>query len=344
MRYGTVAMTLGLYLIVASAMAQDQRATGLIVPNNATEILTAQRQLYLQLQEALPPGVGAAQAKVCDPSMHKFSWRNEGKVTGAKYQNSCGSCWAFAAVGAVETSYMVYHDTHAVIPDLSEQEALDCAIQYRPANDNAAYNCKGGWFAGTFEMAKQKGIIANVSYPATPPPGYRNVQAKCTPIAAERIRANNWTPLPSAVKSPWIATIQEMKQSLCDNGGLVTALNSNGFPSGLFTAPIDGPPTGSPLNIHNNNPVDHAVQIVGWDDDQGVWIIKNSWSETWGDRGFGMIKYNTRNIGFMAATAQANLSIITQSISPFAATIYLNLRQNNFNQLSSKIDELIKAK
>jgi cathepsin L len=344
MRYGAVTMALGLCLAAASAAAQEQRARGLVVPNTATEILTVQRQLHLQLQETLPPGVGAAQAKVCDPSMRKFSWRDKGKVTGAKYQNSCGSCWAFAAVGAIETSYMVYHDTQAVIPALSEQEALDCAGQYRPANDNAAYSCDGGWFAGTFEMAKQKGIIANVSYPATPPPGYRNSKGQCASIAAQRIRANSWTPLPSAVRSPWVATATEIKHALCDNGGVVTALNSSGFPAGPFTTPIDGPATGSPQNIHNNSPVDHAVQIVGWDDDQGVWIIKNSWSETWGEQGFAMVRYNTRNIGFMATAAQANLSIITQTLPAFAATKYLNLRQSNFQELSTKVDELIKSK
>lgn len=343
MRYRATTMAVGLCLLAAPAIAQEQRARGLVIPNNASEILTVQRQLHLDLQQTLPPGVGAAQAKVCEPSMSKFSWRDKGKVTGAKYQNSCGSCWAFAAVGAVETSYMVYHDTQAIIPDLSEQEALDCAGQYRPAIDNAAYNCSGGWFAGTFEMAKQKGLIGNFSYPATSP-GYRNAQGQCTPIAAQRIRANSWTPLPSAVKSPWIATAAEIKQALCDNGGLVTALNSADFPGGSFTTPIDGPPTGSPQNIHNNSPIDHAVQIVGWDDEQGVWIIKNSWSEMWGDQGFAMIRYNTRNIGFMATAAQANLSIITQALPPSAATNYLNLRQTNIQDLSSKIGELIKTK
>ena len=35
----------------------------------------------------------------------------------------------------------------------------------------------------------------------------------------------------------------------------------------------------------------HALVIVGYDDFKGVVIIQNSWSNVWGDHGFGYISY-----------------------------------------------------
>ncbi|KAA9164992.1 peptidase C1 [Amycolatopsis acidicola] len=35
----------------------------------------------------------------------------------------------------------------------------------------------------------------------------------------------------------------------------------------------------------------HCVAIVGWDDDQGCWIAKNSWGTDWGEGGFFRIAY-----------------------------------------------------
>lgn len=35
----------------------------------------------------------------------------------------------------------------------------------------------------------------------------------------------------------------------------------------------------------------HAVALIGWDDDQGCWIAKNSWGTDWGEGGFFRIAY-----------------------------------------------------
>jgi C1A family cysteine protease len=63
--------------------------------------------------------------------------------------------------------------------------------------------------------------------------------------------------------------------------------------------------TGTVLQDFANDPtqsVTHAILIVGWDNTQGAWIIKNSWG-AWGinDSGFGYVKYQCNNIGWGAA-------------------------------------------
>ncbi len=36
----------------------------------------------------------------------------------------------------------------------------------------------------------------------------------------------------------------------------------------------------------------HAISIVGYDDSKNAFIIRNSWSEEWGDKGFGYVAYD----------------------------------------------------
>ncbi|MCP4110031.1 MAG: hypothetical protein GY749_31670 [Desulfobacteraceae bacterium] len=52
-----------------------------------------------------------------------FDWRDRGVVTSAKDQKGCGSCWAFAAVGALESKIMIRGDSAT---DLSEQQQVSC--------------------------------------------------------------------------------------------------------------------------------------------------------------------------------------------------------------------------
>lgn len=47
------------------------------------------------------------------------------------------------------------------------------------------------------------------------------------------------------------------------------------------------------------------VLLIGWDDEKGAWLVKNSWGEEWGEKGFGWIKYGSNNIGVFAAWIDA---------------------------------------
>jgi hypothetical protein len=47
--------------------------------------------------------------------------------------------------------------------------------------------------------------------------------------------------------------------------------------------------------------VNHAVILVGWDDDYGAWRLKNSWGTGWGESGYMWIQYGISNIGTNAA-------------------------------------------
>ena len=60
------------------------------------------------------------------------NWVNQGAVNPPRQQGECGSCWAFAAVSAIESANQIFTGE---LLDLSEQELVDC--------DKSSYGCKG---------------------------------------------------------------------------------------------------------------------------------------------------------------------------------------------------------
>ena len=54
---------------------------------------------------------------------------------------------------------------------------------------------------------------------------------------------------------------------------------------------IPAPPApGSPCDYTTTN---HAVALVGWNDADGAWILRNSWGPSWGEDGYMRIKYTS---------------------------------------------------
>ena len=65
-----------------------------------------------------------------------FNWVELGGVSPVKDQQHCGSCWAFASIGALEGAHFA---ASGELMTFSEQQLIDCP--YRATGTNG---CHGG--------------------------------------------------------------------------------------------------------------------------------------------------------------------------------------------------------
>lgn len=105
-----------------------------------TELKNAhQKRLWIP---ATKPGDTATPKNL--PQQLSWDWRRSGKVTPAKDQGRCGSCYAFAAVAAIESKLLIqYSKTDSSYSvDLSEQHVIDCVN--KDEGSFVSNGCDGG--------------------------------------------------------------------------------------------------------------------------------------------------------------------------------------------------------
>ncbi len=235
----------------------------------------------------------------------EFSWRNyDGAdlTTSAKNQGSCGSCWAFAALGAIESLINIKEGFKKIDIDLSEQYLLSCIP--------AAGSCNGGQTASPFSF------IINTSEDGNFLNGV--IFEKCLPYESDddipcSQKADNWldtlVPL-SGWGEVWFGlnnddAVAMMKSKIFQNGPIYALMfvddSFRNFGS-IFHRSTDYFPNRSPAT----DVLNHAILIVGWRDDPnisngGYWICKNSWGTKWGYDGFFNIEYNGSMIRYYVA-------------------------------------------
>ena len=190
-----------------------------------------------------------------------IDWRTEGKVNPVKDQGQCGSCWAFSAVGAMESRWAI---KSGALLSLSEQQLVDCAI-----GSYGNEGCNGGDMGTAIQYAHDFGMMLESAYPYTASDTtcvYNKAEVKVTPLGDAQVATNNAVAL---------------KTALAD-GPVSVAIEADTFVFQFYSGGI--------LNSKAcGTNLDHGVVAVGYGADASgkqYYIVRNSWGPSWGLGGY----------------------------------------------------------
>ncbi|KAG4072513.1 hypothetical protein HA402_004602 [Bradysia odoriphaga] len=209
----------------------------------------------------------------------QYDWRLYGAVTPVKDQSICGSCWSFGTIGAIEGAFFLRNGGNLV--RLSQQALIDCSWGY---GNNG---CDGGEDFRAYQwMLKMGGVPTEEEYG-----GYLGQDGYC--------HVQNVTL--QAPITGWVnvtaGDANAMKIALLKHGPISVAIDASHrtfsfYSHGVYYEPKCG---------NTEEELDHAVLAVGYGTMNGelYWLVKNSWSNYWGNDGYILMSARDNNCGVL---------------------------------------------
>lgn len=247
-----------------------------------------------------------------------YDSRDKGYVTAIRNQSSWGTCWAFAAVAAMES----YALSHGLVDEPEDIDLSEYALAYFTFCDDTYKDVTGdeticsdttkyGFSSGGNDeyvfktLSKWTGIYKddNTSYEESLSNGY------VTPYE------------PNEEDLQYVLTGQYYI-NMDDTDVIKAAIIENGAVTASYYSHSD---YASNMDTYNYNyeysGTNHAIAIVGWDDNKdktlftmtdsdgvehtpknnGAWLVKNSWGTYWGEDGYIWISYE--DLGLLSGDA-----------------------------------------
>jgi cathepsin L len=189
----------------------------------------------------------------------EVDWRQNLQKTSTwiRNQGACGSCWAVAAVGAVE---MHNEKRGGLAKRLSVQQYIDCVPN--PRHCGGSGGCKGATGELAFEYSRMNGLMSEDAY-----------TGKCNAVSPS-VKLTQFVRLPEN-------KVKYLHHAVATKGPIVVSVDGGNWFSyggGVFSG------------CQKDTVVNHAVLAVGYGHEpssgKDYWLVRNSWGADWGENGF----------------------------------------------------------
>jgi len=279
-----------------SVCVQDQKEIGPV-----TELMRLSEKAttgaFSAEQSPRAPAEGPSAEPEAPSAPPSFDWRNhngQNWMTSVKDQGSCGSCWAYSAVGIVEPVYNISTNNPNLDLDLSEEYLVSDCHSYAGAD-----NCCWGWNNAALNFIRDSGISDEACFPYVDASSctcsascdtnctYRTAGA-CSDATCSN-RCADWASRLTRIQATGYVAPGSIKDKLVEKGPLSVCLGVGSEYGGGFDAQ-------GVYRCTNDSGTNHCVVIAGYDDADGYWIAKNSWGSSWNGDGYFKVGYGECSI------------------------------------------------
>jgi len=228
-----------------------------------------------------------------------IDWREMNVVTAVKDQGHCGSCWAFASTGVIESHAAIKYP--GKLFDLSPQQIASCAPN--PNSCGGTGGCEGSTSELAFDyVASSSGLLQEFQYGYSS--YYSGVAGKCAipQNSIPKVELTGYVKLEE--NNYW-----DLMEAVATKGPIAVSVDASewhSYSSGIF----DG--------CNQTNPdINHAVILMGYGTDQSTgkdyWLVRNSWSASWGESGYIRLARSEKQICGIDITPQDGTACVGET-------------------------------
>lgn len=213
------------------------------------------------------------------PTYHTLITRRNGKMLIS------GNCTSFATLGVFEYFQKKTTDQFDVLSPLF--------LYWITRTTMALYHDSGATIRATVGALSMFGVCLEKNW------AYTEDWVNEEPGPFQYAQAQNYKSLVyyrlDTVNKDKNTLLNDVKSNLIK--GIPVIVGFTLYPS-FYYAPISG--IIPPVNVNEQPLGGHAISIVGFSDDKQHLIIRNSWGEGWGDKGYAYVPYSYVTSGIMA--------------------------------------------